>query len=708
MRQYNTRCSVCVCVLCVYATILYYYYYYYSPQQKSEEGKRRREGKIYIYIMDVVETTTSHSAQCEEDAAAAAAATTTTTIYATTTTTTRHIDVYRRDLQVIVSLYGSAYLDVVLELAMAMEDKDEEVDDAFFVVSLVLPYHFSDDHATFTHDAIVHLSNPDVANYSLGRDIDYIGLRRHADLWEECIERYLGIVCPFPYSHIATRDYELLLRRTSIPLFASQRLRRYYMREVASTSTCINHTIITTACSFEGLVPIATLRDVDHRGGVIVSDSLDGYRVTEFDAQVSGIVRGHTTPSRTLASAAIIESRLRRLRGMASNFLGDGDGKRSGVVIGGGAVVGALTGVDDPAMDVDFYIVADPSLSRCNRRDTAKDLWTSMLYLPTTGLGRGSDEYHGTDTVRVLTRIGDIVSNLHDYYKDNKDNNDNNDSNIAATATTTTTSKRHSCRRLQVVHRIYASARQVLEGFDIDLCQVLFDGKTVWGTPAACRALSSGWMLYDPYTMSNSGDYRYAKYMSRYGMGVMCVGIPQAIIDAIFNPNCMPHRREEKVDSHGRDEGDERGDDGDGDDACPWTVEAQQWVSELIYWFFSPERTQGICALHPEDFLAACLSPVVSLKGFARLFTMIAYSSVGLLGENKCMDYDDDVVSIISSVHDHLMFSDQRKAIASDWAFASDSVLQDDIGVSYFCGSFFPDVVDIYSDLHAACGASIA
>ncbi|KAF0979228.1 hypothetical protein FDP41_001571 [Naegleria fowleri] len=70
-------------------------------------------------------------------------------------------------------------------------------------------------------------------------------------------------------------------------------------------------------------------------------------------------------------------------------------------------------------------------------------------------------------------------------------------------------------RPIQVVLRIYKSPAEVLLGFDIDCACVGFDGKTVWSSPRARRALAFNTNLVDVDRQSTTYEYRLYKYAKR-------------------------------------------------------------------------------------------------------------------------------------------------------------------------------------------------
>ena len=76
----------------------------------------------------------------------------------------------------------------------------------------------------------------------------------------------------------------------------------------------------------------------------------------------------------------------------------------------------------------------------------------------------------------------------------------------------------------QIIHRVYASAAQVVAGFDIDSCRLFFDGRDLRAHDTAFRAWRNGWNLFDAHTLSTTAVIRYTKKY-RAGLGILVVGM---------------------------------------------------------------------------------------------------------------------------------------------------------------------------------------
>ena len=70
-------------------------------------------------------------------------------------------------------------------------------------------------------------------------------------------------------------------------------------------------------------------------------------------------------------------------------------------------------------------------------------------------------------------------------------------------------------RHIQIILRIYKSPAEILMGFDVDCCSVGYDGRRVWTTPRAHRALVTQCNHVDLSRRSPSYELRLAKYGAR-------------------------------------------------------------------------------------------------------------------------------------------------------------------------------------------------
>lgn len=70
-------------------------------------------------------------------------------------------------------------------------------------------------------------------------------------------------------------------------------------------------------------------------------------------------------------------------------------------------------------------------------------------------------------------------------------------------------------RPIQLILRIHTCISDVLLGFDIDSCQVAYDGKTVYATKSALRAIETGMNIVDPERATTKYEERLIKYVFR-------------------------------------------------------------------------------------------------------------------------------------------------------------------------------------------------
>ena len=364
-------------------------------------------------------------------------------------------------------------------------------------------------------------------------------------------------------------------------------------------------------------------------------------------------------------------------------------------------MVGILLGIDDPDMDVDCYVVVPPpsppsTTHTCDRDElrTADRLWRAMA---------SASPATASLWPRITSRVGKLVSNMHDFERGNVET-------------------RH--RKVQIVHRIYSSVPQVVWGFDIDVCQTVFDGTTVWATPDACRALASGFMVYDIYSLSHSCDFRYAKYMARYGLGVLCVGVPQVRLDRAFVTRLPMEAQEEETqeDASSTKTQDHRQElrlllggiyDRMDDVSRARLVErlsscirireeiGQRLCRSVFEHLVDPPS--DVCPdLGSDKQLARCVSSLN--PGYARLFCAVIHARMGILHQMYSSAYDESTMKDIYDSYGvpaaggSLQDTFAHHPGPASWSFARDSIVSDDYGRRYYSGAFVPmTFVDAYA-----------
>eukprot|EP01119_Soliformovum_irregulare_P017405 TRINITY_DN516_c0_g1_i3.p1 TRINITY_DN516_c0_g1~~TRINITY_DN516_c0_g1_i3.p1 ORF type:complete len:1681 (+),score=670.06 TRINITY_DN516_c0_g1_i3:13-5055(+) len=85
-------------------------------------------------------------------------------------------------------------------------------------------------------------------------------------------------------------------------------------------------------------------------------------------------------------------------------------------------------------------------------------------------------------------------------------------------------------RHIQIILRMYASPAEVLMGFDVDCCSLGYDGKQVWMTPRAHRALCYQANTIDMSRRSPTYEQRLAKYAER-GFAVNVPSLDRSRLD---------------------------------------------------------------------------------------------------------------------------------------------------------------------------------
>ena len=70
-------------------------------------------------------------------------------------------------------------------------------------------------------------------------------------------------------------------------------------------------------------------------------------------------------------------------------------------------------------------------------------------------------------------------------------------------------------RHVQIILAYHKCAAEVIFNFDVDCCQVLWDGNNVYATPSGHRALISGTNFADPERRTANYEIRLTKYADR-------------------------------------------------------------------------------------------------------------------------------------------------------------------------------------------------
>lgn len=204
---------------------------------------------------------------------------------------------------------------------------------------------------------------------------------------------------------------------------------------------------------------------------------------------------------------------------------------RGGIVCAGGALVASL--LDCKVRDWDLYIVAQDNKSAvsvlhrtlcCLNRVAAKE--GKEVTFKTKG--------HVVDVnFRVLRRT--TAGNLQES---GEEQDDDEERSYSFDATDT----------FQVIFRRFSCAEDVVHGFDLDCCALLFLGPTpltltshpgvstsctVYATKSATVSLGTRVILYNPTRISTTFEARCIKYVQRYKFRILVADMPQEITDEL-------------------------------------------------------------------------------------------------------------------------------------------------------------------------------
>lgn len=88
----------------------------------------------------------------------------------------------------------------------------------------------------------------------------------------------------------------------------------------------------------------------------------------------------------------------------------------------------------------------------------------------------------------------------------------------------------------QIILRRFTRAEDVIVGFDIEACALMYLGNGhVFCTENAALAFQSNMILYNPTRLSTTSEQRYLKYAEKFGFRILYVGLPQVILDNIYD-----------------------------------------------------------------------------------------------------------------------------------------------------------------------------
>ncbi|CAB9509719.1 SH3KBP1-binding protein 1 [Seminavis robusta] len=175
--------------------------------------------------------------------------------------------------------------------------------------------------------------------------------------------------------------------------------------------------------------------------------------------------------------------------------------EEQGVVVAGGSVLSALMGRTDPDSkgDIDLFLVAP-------NPEKARAIYDKIVQHFAGGRGDDNDRIHHHQLLLVRSQYA--VTIVVGYPQ----------------------------RNVQIILAHHRCPAEVVFNFDIDCCQVFFDGKNVRATPAAQRALMTGTNMADPERRSGNYETRLAKYAER-GFFVAVPGLDLKRVDKRYLRN---------------------------------------------------------------------------------------------------------------------------------------------------------------------------
>lgn len=176
------------------------------------------------------------------------------------------------------------------------------------------------------------------------------------------------------------------------------------------------------------------------------------------------------------------------------------------VVIAGGAVLSCLQGQDDKKSDVDVFLLADTP-------QQARVVFDGIVE-------------------HLSTRVGDVAQAIG-----------HQELLVTRSPYAVTFCVGEPQRHIQLILIRRQCVADVLLNFDIDCCQVAWDGSRVLATPSALRALQTGINICDPERASGEYEWRLAKYAMR-GFLVAVPGLdPNRVKEKFIRNSCFGYHQ---------------------------------------------------------------------------------------------------------------------------------------------------------------------
>lgn len=150
------------------------------------------------------------------------------------------------------------------------------------------------------------------------------------------------------------------------------------------------------------------------------------------------------------------------------------------LVLAGGSLITLLMDYPRQPADLDFFLIG------CNEEEAKEEIGKFVKEYPTINI------YHS-----------DNSTNISSNYTDK----------IVLTKNAITFGKKKP--KSQIVLRLYTCPSEVVHGFDVDACGILYDGQKIWATHRAAYSIQAKTNFFDFARMSETYGHRLAKYASR-------------------------------------------------------------------------------------------------------------------------------------------------------------------------------------------------
>lgn len=111
---------------------------------------------------------------------------------------------------------------------------------------------------------------------------------------------------------------------------------------------------------------------------------------------------------------------------------------------------------------------------------------------------------------QILEKVDDIYDSLNEYYEVTRYDNRQVVTFVLSNG-----------KYIQCILRSYRNMAEIIYGFDIGACQLLYDGNVIWTTPAGRIAYETGYNIIDVEVRRHTYEKRLVKYFVKYGFGII-------------------------------------------------------------------------------------------------------------------------------------------------------------------------------------------